>query len=349
MRPLYSFKGLKLDVILSQQYDVPKMTKYGIFPVPIDNAIGVNTLENSLAVLYFEGNQLELRKIKTGVSGGDCKFLPVFSKDWVAWGQTRFLIMHNLQTGEEKYIETFIKRGNFDYIHSLAVIDGEKHRFLVVMDSHSNKENKVKYYAKQYNMKDETSEESTSFYLSEKGNRQRVFLGMINDRILVNNHSIGRYELLDLGYSTEPHYLTEFLNSNKDIDDYSFLIFKNHPYLNFAVVGGKTKLWLVSWENDRLSSYPIIYLPKTDLRFDISSDGKWLIVHFLEKFVDRGPETYKLYAMRINPELPHYIDHPIELQSHHEEFGDRYVWTTNPTSFNVVSFDKLIHWVIEPN
>ena len=82
MRPIYSLNGLKVHEIRNNIYNLKKGENIalGVFPVPINGKIGVNSINNSIYLLGFKKNKVTLDIYKKDFAdniSGDCYFLPI--------------------------------------------------------------------------------------------------------------------------------------------------------------------------------------------------------------------------------------------------------------------------------
>lgn len=121
-----------------------------------------------------------------------------------------------------------------------------------------------------------------------------------------------------------------------------------HPTLPLVVIGGATKLWMISWKHNQPEMKPLIYLPPYGRFIDFSPDGKWLLAHFAEglpEFSHISP-TFDLYAFPVDDSLADYFGEPVKLESYAFKNTNK-IWSINPLSFVAVGYKKMARWVIE--
>ncbi len=140
------------------------------------------------------------------------------------------------------------------------------------------------------------------------------------------------------------HPLLDVLNTYRDFKD--GLIWKMHPSFPFAVVMGKTKLWVVTWKNNQTEIYAIIYQPRFVWDVSFSPDGKWIVIKdIFEKYSD---STFKgkYVLMPIDENLPYYLGNPIDLGKAIDD--EEFYWTVNPTAFIIYSRPNQISRCVVP-
>ena len=79
---------------------------YRIFPVPVENAVGTNVINNAITLLRFQGDKIKYDKLIQGhfgaSAGGLFSHTPVFDSEWIAYGQSRGFMLFNTRTCEFK-------------------------------------------------------------------------------------------------------------------------------------------------------------------------------------------------------------------------------------------------------
>ncbi len=354
MRPIYSFEGLKLDVIPKQEYKVKDDLKYGVFNVPIDNSIGVNSLKNAFSLLTFKKKKLSYKTVKKGFSkwvGGDCEFLPIFSREYIGWAQMRRFLLFNLKDKSHQYYGIRAMPKRWENIRDVQVLDGENKKFVFEIESHPGGGKPSEYYLKIYDFSGKKPKTSTNFLLQDTVLPQRSLAAVYRGIIFLFNEN-NKLEAYTEDLKQTHHPMVDLYNNNSDIDDEFIDLFDIHPTLPFAVICGETKLWVFSWKNDQPEEFPIAYSHQTGMMQYFSPDGKWIVLNYRDydkKNIDgySNIESNQVILMPVNENLPYFLDHPIRMSGHNEGIGVKRVWTTNPLSFNVVSSKKLIRWVID--
>lgn len=105
-----------------------------IFAVPAEDAIGTIDIENAISFLEFDDNKVKIKIIKKDfadeVSGEyDFSFMPVYSDEVIAYGQTRWMIFQNIKTKENK--TEFIINNLDDLLGKITMLDSHHKVFVI--------------------------------------------------------------------------------------------------------------------------------------------------------------------------------------------------------------------------
>lgn len=105
-----------------------------IFAVPQPDAVGTIDIDNAISFLEFDNDKVKIRIIKKDfadeVSGEfDFSFLPVYSQEEIAYGQTRWMIFQNIKTKENK--TEFIINNLDDLLGKIEVLDPADRLFVI--------------------------------------------------------------------------------------------------------------------------------------------------------------------------------------------------------------------------
>jgi hypothetical protein len=72
-----------------------------IFSVPVENAVGTNSINNAITLLRFDKDRIEHDEIRRnfieGVGSGDKYYSDIFSDRWIGYTQTRGLLLFGLK------------------------------------------------------------------------------------------------------------------------------------------------------------------------------------------------------------------------------------------------------------
>jgi len=95
------------DSLTPEIYNTQTSSSLSLFPVPWDNAIGTNDLNNAITILSFDKGKIKYDQyFKNALSqvGGGGIFIPVFSPDTIGFGQVRRFVFYNFRTKKhERY------------------------------------------------------------------------------------------------------------------------------------------------------------------------------------------------------------------------------------------------------
>jgi hypothetical protein len=105
-----------------------------IFAVPAKDAIGTIDLDNAISFLEFDDDKVAVKIIKKDfadeVSGDfDFSFIPQYSDEMIAYGQTRWMIFQNVKTNKNR--TEFIINNLDDLIGKISVLDPPHNVFVI--------------------------------------------------------------------------------------------------------------------------------------------------------------------------------------------------------------------------
>ncbi len=105
-----------------------------IFAVPAKDAIGTIDIDNAISFLEFDDDKVKVKIIKKDfadeVSGEfDFSFMPVYSDEEIAYGQTRWMVFQNLKT--KKNHSEFIINNLDDYLGKIRNLSSNAKMFVI--------------------------------------------------------------------------------------------------------------------------------------------------------------------------------------------------------------------------
>jgi hypothetical protein len=113
---------------------------YDLFETRIPYTVAKNGLGDAITLFLLNedgGKTTELTENLTGgISGGDISATPLFSDEWIAYGQTRWFTRYNLRTHEfhEQMICTLLE----DYIAACRALIPERNIFVFMVEHMEN-------------------------------------------------------------------------------------------------------------------------------------------------------------------------------------------------------------------
>jgi WD40 repeat protein len=335
MDPIYNIDEAKS--ISPEVYNVESSSSLSLFPVPQNNAIGTNDLNNAITILSFHKRKVKYNQyFKNAFSqvGGGGIFLPVFSQDTIGFGQVRRFVFYNFET--KKHERYRIAASIEDTIEKIAVADAEKRQFIFEVEAHNPGSDDPWDFTNHLQLMDLSGEEPKLIkeILREKG----VTWSVVADKVFLYDYENKKLQVLNLSFEPAQHPLADELKRNKDRIDFSWI--RSHPNLPFAILtGGENDEVIISWEENKKILLSLFGNEMTVTQFSFSPDGKW-VVFKKENFAD---DTTKTYLMPVSEKYPNYLGSPILLL---ENYFNEYncAWTTNPISFVGSSGHKLYRW-----
>ncbi|KJS31370.1 MAG: hypothetical protein VR64_11140 [Desulfatitalea sp. BRH_c12] len=350
MNELYSINDKKLSYIEGKGFPVKREIQT-IFAVPEINTVGTNALNNAITLLKFNDEKGTMkydtvrRNFKKYVYGGDMFFLPEFSKDTIAYSQTRGFLLFNIN--DKTFMDFSIGRVLGIVIEEVFPIDGEKNLFLFDLSYLLGMDKEIKVLKLLDLTKEEPKEIAyfdiekhplwaalgkTTFYFTEEDEIRS--LHALNQLLKPIDHPLCAV------YNTKTEGVGRFGLPHI------------HPSLPFAILSENNPqnaehlvTWVATWRDKEPKMYKI-FGDNLLGRFQFSPDGKWLL------FQDDTIKKDMLMVMPVDPDLPHFLSPPIMLQSNDTMNGDlngKCAWISDPLSVVTTRPDKLIKWQISPN
>jgi hypothetical protein len=333
IEPLYNIDESR--ALNPQMYKTKSSSSFSLFPVPWDNAIGTNDLNNAITILSFHKGKVKYDQyFKNAFSqvGGGGIFLPVFSPDTIGFGQVRRFVFYNFRTKKHERYRVAVSLE--EYIKKIAIADAGKRHFI--------------FEVKEFNRHSEDHRDFTNYLrlMDLSGEEPKLIKEMNIGKATGWTTAVGKtflYDLkakkmqvLDMNLEESHHPLAEIVK--KHGDKISFTRVQPHPYLPFAIIyAGEYGSSYITWDSDRSSCPLQLFSGAYD--FSFAPDGKWLVF----KKENFSADTIKTYIMPVSEKCPNYLGAPILLMDF--SFSpDSCGWTTNPISFVGSSGHELYRW-----
>ncbi|OGU05340.1 MAG: hypothetical protein A2075_00785 [Geobacteraceae bacterium GWC2_58_44] len=334
MEPLYNINRSR--TLEPKVFDISTRSSLSLFPVPQDNAIGTNDLNNAITLLSFHKGRLAYDKyFKNAVQDieGGGEYIPIVSQNIIGFGQTRRFLLYDFRYKicQNYRIVVSLEKN----IEKIAIADARQRHFIFEVQAHNAKSQDYRDYTTNLLLMDLSGKDAKLISEERIGNGVTWFVAF--DMIFL--YDIGKDQLQVLTTSFEPshHPLVEVIKRNKGKIDFTWI--HPHPYLPFAILtGGDKDEVLVSWGQGKDKTPTILFgETATAIQFSFSPDGKWVV------FQNRFPEPKKTYLMPVSEKYPHYLGSPILLSNKYFN-SNNFGWTTNPISFVGSSLNKLYRW-----
>ena len=328
MEHLYDIK--KANSLAPQVFDITK-SSLSLFPVPQDNAIGTNDLNNAITLLSFHKDRITYDKyFKNAVHDveGGGEYIPIVSQNIIGFGQTRRFLLYDFRyriCQNYRIVASLEKT-----IEKIAIADARQRYFIFEIQVHNGKSEDPWDYTSRLLLLDLSDKEPRLIKEIDKG--KGVTWSVAFDKIFLYYIGKDQMQVLNTNFEPSHHPLADVIKQNKG--KINFTRIYPHPYLPFAILfAGDEGSTFISWASSRI---PQRLLSGAD-QFSFSPDGKWVVFR-----CDRT-DPAKTYLMPISEKYPHYLGSPILLSNNYfneNNFG----WTTNPISFVGSSLNKLYRW-----
>lgn len=287
---------------------------------------------------------IESENLQSDVSGGDISPAPLFSDEWIAFGQTRGFTRYNLKTHEfhDQLVCTILD----EVVKACRALNPTKNIFVFMI---KNMEKKIsRKVIKIYDLSNEkplllTSLEAGKIFDSDRGQTLQV-----RDSILFYGDEQLSIISVDQHLEPVPHPLTKaFKDHQKKILKLSEFVI--HPVLPFAIVYGAIP-WILSWKDNENDATPFLYINKGSfvLNFQISHDGKYL--SWMSQNKDfKSKEKTKYWVAKIDEKIAGYLGPPQLLGSTFSESSDPVTtgWAENPNTVVVSEMEGLYWWHVQ--
>ncbi len=326
-QPLYDFK--ETMTIAPQTYKINQSTPLSIFPVPFDNAIGTNDLNNAITIFSFpEGKLRDDRYFRNVVDDieGSGKYLPVISKNEIGFALGRVFLLFNFKTKTHKVYRTAMSLGRT--IEKMAIADADRKRFIVEVESMSNKSEDWRDSKNYLQLIDLSSKELK--LVKETLRPTGTLWSVVNETVFLWDYSEKKLQVLDMNFEPATHPLGDLIKQKKD--KLNFGLIHAHPQLPFAILSDT----VISWGEGR-DKNPQLLVTRSQ-QFSFSPDGKWVA------FRQGGVTSInKTYLMPVSEKYPNYLGKPILLIDRPFSPG-KFAWTTNPIGFVGSGAKDLYRW-----
>ena len=329
MEQLYNIAEAKL--LEPQIFNIGTSSSLSVFPVPQDNAIGTNDLNNAITVLSFPKGRITYGKYFKNdvhdVEGGG-EYIPIVSQDIIGFGQTRRFLLYDFRY---KICQNYrIVVSLEETIEKIAIADARLKHFIFEIQAHNGRSEDPWDYTNNLLLFDLSEKEARLIKEIDIGNAITWSVAFGN----IFLYDIGKDQLQVLTTDFEPshHPLGDVIKQNNG--KINFTRIQTHPSLPFAILfAGDEGSTFISWTPGKA---PHRLFSGAD-QFSFSPDGKWVTFR-----CDRT-DPAKTYLMPVSEKYPNYLGTPILLSNKYfneNNFG----WTTNPISFVGSSLNKLYRW-----
>ena len=332
MEPLYNINEAKS--FKSEVYNIGTDSLLSLFPIPQDNSIGTNDLNNAITIFSFHKGKLkqdQYFKNAFDQVGGGGSFLPVIAPDTIGFGQVRRFVLYNFRTKVHQYYRIVVPLD--ETIEKIAIADARQRRFIFEIEAHNPKSEDPWDFTSHLQLMDLSNKEPRM--IKDIPREVGVSWSVVSDKIFLYARRKEQLQVLTMKFEPSQHPLADVINSNKGKISFSWI--HSHPSFPFAILsGGKNGSTFVNWGKDRDTTLHPLFSGAT--QFSFSPDGKW-VVFKKENFSD---DTFNTYLMPVSEKYPHYLGSPILLLNNY--FDPNYCgWTTNPISF-VGSDGEIYRW-----
>ena len=112
-------------------YDIGTEFSLSLFPVPQNNAIGTNDLNNAITLLSFHKGKIKYDKyFKNAIDDveGGGEYLPVIAPDTIGFGQSRRFLLYNFRTRDVRYYRIVMSLE--ETIEKISIADARRRHFI---------------------------------------------------------------------------------------------------------------------------------------------------------------------------------------------------------------------------
>jgi hypothetical protein len=326
--PLYDFKDAM--TIEPQIYTINKTVPLSLFPVPFDNAVGTNDMNNAITILSFPNGKLRddryFRNVVDDIEGSGV-YLPVISDHEVGFALGRLFLLFNFRTKTHKLYRLAFSIGRTP--EKMAIADADKKRFLVEVESMSNKSDDWRD-SKNYLQLVELGDKDVKL-VKEIPRQTGTLWSIVNNKIFLWDYTDKKLQILDMNFEISSHQLGDLILQRKK--ELNFGLIHAHLKLPFAILS-KT---ILSWDKGRDKKPHQLF--RGAKQFSFSPDGKW--VTFIRE--DYNKDQKLTYLMPVSEKYPNFLGTPILLRKRPFD-SDGSTWTTNPVAFVDNDGEFIFRW-----
>ncbi|NPV03531.1 MAG: hypothetical protein HPY67_02240 [Syntrophaceae bacterium] len=333
METLYDTKGAA--TLAPQVFRTGRVNGFALFPVPQDNTVGTNDLDNAITLISFPRGRIayerHFRNIFDDIGGGGI-YLPVIDGDTIGFGQTRVFHLYNFRTRSHR--EYRIAFSVEKTIIKIATADAARRRFIFELEAMNPRSEDPWDVAFSLHLMDLSGREPKT--LKTMPLPISSIWAAAYGRVFLWDFRRGEISVYDMNLEPTRHPLGDAIARNRG--SLSFTRLEAHPFLPFAILyGGKYAETILIWGAGRDNSPRA--LVDNGTHFSFSPDGKW--VTFMKK--EFSPRRELTYLMPVSERYPYFLGTPIQLAVNSFDIG-YFAWTKNPVSFVGSGLRELYRW-----
>ncbi len=304
-----------------------------LFPVPQDNAVGTNDLNNAITVFtFYKDRMLPKTYFKNAFQqvGGGGQFLPVLSKDSIGFGQTRRFVIYNFIT--KKFETNSIVTSFEKTIKQVGIADAQQKHFIFEIEAENPDSEDYEDVSYSLLLMDLSGEKPR--LIKKIVENEGMVWSMFNNQLFLSDFKNQELKVFTANLEPSHHPVMDVLKKNKDKVRFFSVI--PHPSLPFAVLSGGNKgAQYVCWNQTFRDEQPRnIFGILHTLSYVFSPDGRWVVCQKTE------PEPKYSFIMPVSEKYPNYLGSPILLEEATFD-RDHFAWTTNPVNLIGSATGKL--------
>jgi hypothetical protein len=330
-------------------YPVEKFAIYDICETKLAHTIATNALYDVICLFQLNEDDAKITRLTenlpSGISGGDVSPTPLFSDEWIAYGQTRGFTRYNLRTHE--FHDQMICTRLEEVVKACRALDPKKNIF-VFMICNMEQKNDRRFF-KTFDLSGEKPIRLASMEAGKISDSDRGQTLAVRDSVIFyHNEETGAMVALDFQLQPTSHPFQLAFNEHKKL-----LFQLSHMAINphFPVAFVESTIpGLISWKDNKKDFIPFPYIQKNlDVsNFYFSLDGKRLA--WISSSSDYPPTSKpQFWVSRVDENIPGFIGPPQLLGSIFSEDADikAMVWAENPYTLVVSVMDGLYWWHVQ--
>lgn len=320
---------------------------YDLLETRIPHTVATNGLSDVITLFQLNEDDakttLLTENLTGGVSGGDISPTPIFSDEWIAYGQTRGFTRYNLRTSEfhDQLVCTILD----ETVKACRALDPGKNVFVFMV--HNMENNEDRWIFKTFNLSTEKPAKVATLEVGKYRGQRGGTIGILDSLLFYYDDKM---VLNSVGYELKPvsHPLTKAFNENKGkLVQLSQLCI--HPKLPFAIADALLT-YIVSWKDNKKDLAPFVFIERDHYVWDFSfsHDGTRLV--WKSKRKNSEPEErIKYWVAKVDDSIPGYIGKPQLLGSTYSDNTEPLTtaWAENPNTFVVSEMNGLYWWHVK--
>jgi hypothetical protein len=288
-----------------------------IFSVPVDNAVGTNSINNAITLLRFDKDRIVYDEVRrnfiNGVGDGDKYYPGIFSDEWIGYTQTRGFLLFNLKTRD--FADHIVIQPSYEWMTNVAFTGRSSLEFVFQVCRSDEKR-----FLRVFNFDGKGGfKQASELQAGQHSVGYQEPWAIRNKTIFIYNNDSIKITAYDLQFRPVAHPFCDLFNSLKDFRRLDQLII--HPTLPIAILveidrdgRGGYKAYLAHWTNpdpekrfvELLGQEISMFSEWSDIKnlyvsdFQFSPDGNWLVFRDNSEMILQRIESPTFVAMPVD-------------------------------------------------
>jgi hypothetical protein len=341
-----------------------------VFSVPVENAVGTNSINNAITLLRFNDDKVNYDEVKRnfieGVGSGD-KFYPrMFKGPWAGYTQTRGFLLFNFK--DKSWIDAMPVTSGDEYYTGVQTFDEDKLQFIFQKLEEGNGLKGIRHLQL---LEFHPDGSFTTLAEIKAGAHEVRYVepwAIQNKTLFVYKNDSIKIDAFDNNFHQISHPFSYLFNSLKEFKRLDQIVF--HPTAPIAIIveieregRDKYRVHLACWQNkdpekrfvELLGQEISMFSEWRDLKglkcshFEFSPDGKWLVFRDNSEMVLQSiaNPTFVAMPVDVDREMPLGIPKILGKVMRESAQPTSTAWIATPTCFVVSDGLVLYKWELD--